>query len=112
MNKIVLMVGRKNIAILNPVENTTAYLHKEGQLLKKNCNNKFEIHNDYVLAGDGSKRRDKFTYWKTTKRGKVYKQNKSNYNSLIGYLPISLEQMDIPIFYPLKKGIVNDNFNY
>ncbi len=96
----VLMIGRKIVAVIS--EKEKVFIHT-GEHKLSDCT--FRIYDEAVIA-DNKKglRSDKFSYWKTTKRGRVYKARRDNLSSLIGYIPISfrtVNKMDIPVFYPL-----------
>ena len=94
--KTTLMSGRRIIAILSDQENV--FLHQEGEAIKKR---KFEIKEDIVIAlHENGMRNDIFRYWKTTKRGRVYRSHTINFTSLMASLP-NVFEIDIPIFYPL-----------
>ena len=83
INSLVLMLGSKIVAIFDGKENK--FFHtSEHDLADK----KFRYYSEHILADDptGLKRSDVFHYWKTTKRGRVYRptsQRIGNITSLI-----------------------------
>jgi hypothetical protein len=83
-NAVVLMLGTKIVAIFNGKENQ--FFHtSEHDLANKN----YRLFLDYVLVDDpvGMKRSDIFYYWKTTKRGRIYRPTPQRVGNVTSVVP-------------------------